>query len=488
MRIFIYFIMLAGILCLIACRNHNQASTDQPSKLTLKNLIVINGASPADKLFDNDPETVWLAEQGYGPGVALILEFDSGVYISQLVAVSPKDETLAKPVDMMLTINNQLYGTIQADQIVNLNTEVEYLELIVCSTSDCKTLPNNTGHPEAYFELGRFPETRTLGIADLNLQCKGKTCRIQPPAISKKKLTLRENYAQVLKKLHGNYYHYTSHNNQEEIAFSLSRNGLVSWWERNREKMIAGHGTWTLSASPGNNLLTLALCTHEKTPPSTNPDSDSTRILLELEDQNIRLNNTGKLLPLHLSDDALVELSSLSEQFEYDIRYATENNFTKEKLYDCESCMLRYKVALALLRASESFHADGYRIKLFDCYRPLSVQRRMWEILPNFVYVADPNTPGASMHNHGTAVDMTLVNLSDGSEVPMGTDFDHFGMEAWPTYILLPDSILQNRQYLKNRMDSLGFRNSRSEWWHFSLRGVSFPIADVPLHCKDDKQ
>ena len=76
--------------------------------------------------------------------------------------------------------------------------------------------------------------------------------------------------------------------------------------------------------------------------------------------------------------EPLVNLENLSTEFRYEIRYATPNNFIGETLYDCPKCLLRPEVAEALLQANQYFCEKGYRIKIYDCYRPLDVQKKMW--------------------------------------------------------------------------------------------------------------
>jgi len=88
--------------------------------------------------------------------------------------------------------------------------------------------------------------------------------------------------------------------------------------------------------------------------------------------------------------------------------YATTNNFLKEKVYECAECYTRAKTARALLAANADFIKAGVKIKFFDCYRPNSVQYKMWKIVPNPQYVANPVK--GSIHNKGGAVDITLVD------------------------------------------------------------------------------
>lgn len=193
--------------------------------------------------------------------------------------------------------------------------------------------------------------------------------------------------------------------------------------------------------------------------------------------------NENKIKPLlGLPDSTFINLAHYSEDFAYDMRYATENNFLKAKVYDCAECYTRVKTAKALIKANKAFIEHGYRIQFFDCYRPNSVQYKMWAIVPNPQYVANPKK--GSIHNKGGAVDITLVALN-GNEVDMGTDFDFFGKKAYHDNLNLPQTILDNRKLLKETMEQYGFWSIRTEWWHYNLSAASNdPIANFKWPCE----
>ena len=162
-----------------------------------------------------------------------------------------------------------------------------------------------------------------------------------------------------------------------------------------------------------------------------------------------------------------VRLKDLSPDFVYELKYATPDNFLKQAVYDCGECYLRKSTAEALVKANEAFKQLGYRIKLFDCYRPLSVQKKMWKILPGTHYVANPAK--GSKHNRGAAVDLTLVD-AQGKELNMGTPFDFFGKEAHHTYTEHSKEVLENRKLLKETLNKYNFKSIYSEWWHYEYR------------------
>jgi D-alanyl-D-alanine dipeptidase len=182
-----------------------------------------------------------------------------------------------------------------------------------------------------------------------------------------------------------------------------------------------------------------------------------------------------------LNDTSLVHLKDYSKDFEYDLKYATSDNFLKAKLYDCPACFLRLKTVKALIEANKEFVKKGYKIKIFDCYRPLTIQKKMWELVPNPAYVADPSK--GSIHNRGGAVDITLVDTK-GKELDMGTPFDFFGIEASHNYSDVSLEVKQNRALLKNTMLKNGFKSFESEWWHYNLKtAMNDKISDIKWHC-----
>jgi D-alanyl-D-alanine dipeptidase len=183
----------------------------------------------------------------------------------------------------------------------------------------------------------------------------------------------------------------------------------------------------------------------------------------------------------NVADTTFVNLKDYSKDFIYDMKYATEDNFLKAKVYDCAECVLRYKTVRALIAANEDFLKKGYRIKLFDCYRPLSIQKKMWEIVSNPIYVADPKK--GSIHNRGGAVDISLVD-ENGKELEMGTSFDYFGLEASHSFPILPNKVKSNRKFLKKIMIKNGFNSFDSEWWHYNLKtGLNDKVSNQKWNC-----
>ena len=186
---------------------------------------------------------------------------------------------------------------------------------------------------------------------------------------------------------------------------------------------------------------------------------------------------------LYAQQDDFVRLKDLSPDFVFDLKYATPDNFLKQAVYECGECYLRKSTAQALLKANENFKQLGYRIKLFDCYRPLEVQKKMWRILPGTHYVANPAK--GSKHNRGAAVDLTLVD-KQGKELDMGTPFDFFGKKAHHSYTQLPQKVLENRKLLKEILDKYNFKSIYSEWWHYEYRPeMQSKVENFQWQCDD---
>lgn len=175
-----------------------------------------------------------------------------------------------------------------------------------------------------------------------------------------------------------------------------------------------------------------------------------------------------------------MELSRLAPGVLLDLRYATSDNFVNEKMYECGRCFLRPEVARAIAAIQAGLEARGFGLKMYDCYRPRPVQWKLWEKVPDPRYVADPRE--GSMHNRGTAVDLTLVD-SLGRELDMGTEFDFFGREAWHDYAGHPEEVLRNRKMLLSIMEANRFGSTTTEWWHYSFRPRSFPLGDWMWPC-----
>lgn len=175
------------------------------------------------------------------------------------------------------------------------------------------------------------------------------------------------------------------------------------------------------------------------------------------------------------------DVATLKAGIVFDIRYATKNNFTKSKIYDCPACLLRPEVAEALVKVQKKLQAKGLGLIMYDCYRPKPYQQRLWDKKPDPNYVTPPSK--GSMHSRGAAVDLSIVD-KNGKLLDMGTEYDYFGPEAHYDYTKLPEQVLKNRKLLRETMVAAGFQGIRTEWWHFSYKGRSYALSDYVWKCK----
>lgn len=163
----------------------------------------------------------------------------------------------------------------------------------------------------------------------------------------------------------------------------------------------------------------------------------------------------------------MVEIKNLIPNIVYDLRYATTNNFTHTILYRSgEQTFLRLAAAKALQKVEKDLNQRGFELKIFDAYRPYAITKKMWDLIHDNRYVADPSK--GSGHNRGLAIDLTIINSKNGSELNMGTGFDNFTDSAHQSFKNLPPNILSNRQLLRETMEKYGFKALETEWWHYS--------------------
>ena len=142
--------------------------------------------------------------------------------------------------------------------------------------------------------------------------------------------------------------------------------------------------------------------------------------------------------------------------------------------------VLRKETAGKLAAANKEFQEKGYRIKVWDGYRPPYVQKIFWEIMPDDRYVANPYK-GGSRHNRGGAVDVTLIDQND-KELEMPSAYDDFSSKAWRNNFAASAQARKNTEYLTKIMMKHGFTTIAHEWWHFDDADYkNFPLVDVKL-------
>ena len=185
---------------------------------------------------------------------------------------------------------------------------------------------------------------------------------------------------------------------------------------------------------------------------------------------------------------AMIELKSLIPTVQYELRYASKNNFTGQRLYpkNTHTTYLRRKPAMALAKVAEELRGKGLGIKIWDAYRPYRTTVLFWELIHDERFVANPSK--GSGHNRGTSVDLTLVDLKSGKELEMPTPFDDFSPAAFHGALNIDDFRIKNRALLKSTMEKYGFVPLETEWWHYSWQGASaYDVLDLSFKVLGSK-
>jgi zinc D-Ala-D-Ala dipeptidase len=222
-------------------------------------------------------------------------------------------------------------------------------------------------------------------------------------------------------------------------------------------------------------LLVLSLSCHHILPSATYPSPKSSQDIV-LSQQLPNPQESKKV-----SVTQLVDIQTISPGITLDIRYATDNNFMRRKLYSQARCLLIASVAQHLAQVQADLERQGLGLKVYDCYRPLAVQKQMWQVMPDDRFVANP--ANGSRHNRGSAVDVTLVDR-DGKELEMPTQFDDFTERAYSNDKNASASAKKHRQQLKQAMENHGFTQLKTEWWHFDANNwQKYPLLDVPFEA-----
>lgn len=168
-----------------------------------------------------------------------------------------------------------------------------------------------------------------------------------------------------------------------------------------------------------------------------------------------------------------------------DIRYATPANITGRAIYARPAAYLRRQAADCLASAIEEAARTGHRLVLFDAFRPLEAQERLWQALPDPRFISDPRPPyrpGTLTHARGVAVDLSLVD-STGAELDMGTGFDEMVLHSAHGAAALSDVAIAHRLLLRRVMERAGWQVYEPEWWHYQIPDSDLyaPLSDSAL-------
>lgn len=173
-----------------------------------------------------------------------------------------------------------------------------------------------------------------------------------------------------------------------------------------------------------------------------------------------------------------VDITTVIPDAVLDMRYATEDNFTGKQVYPVAHCKLRRAVATRLAKAAKLLRAKQRRLLIWDCYRPKSIQKVFWKLVPDERYVANPKQ--GSRHSRGAAIDVALVD-EEGKPVVLPTKFDDFSEAAHRKQALAGEHGVEART-LEAAMKAAGFVGMPTEWWHFDAPDAAkFALSDEAL-------
>ena len=220
-------------------------------------------------------------------------------------------------------------------------------------------------------------------------------------------------------------------------------------------------------------LLNLVGCGKE-TPTPTSPTEETVQQMVT---------EATKAAPPELSEDAFVRALDYLPGCRQFLAYGSEDNFTRTVVYDFYDVYLRYGTVKKLMLVSEELQQQGYHLMLWDGFRPVSAQERLWEVYPDANYVANPEN-GFSDHSRGNTVDLTLMD-GDGILLEMPTGFDDFSAKADRDYSDCTETAAANARLLETTMEKYGFTGYSKEWWHFTdTQGYPVEEAFQPQNPK----
>ena len=157
--------------------------------------------------------------------------------------------------------------------------------------------------------------------------------------------------------------------------------------------------------------------------------------------------------------------------------YATRNNFTGTRIYDFTDAYLRYGTVKKLQAVSTELEKQGIGLIIWDAFRPVTAQQKLWDVFPDPNYVSSP-TSGRRTHCRGNTVDISLYDLKTGNELNMPTEFDNFTSLADRDYSDCGTDAAENARLLERLMEINGFKPYKNEWWHFEDK-VDYPIEEA---------
>ena len=211
-------------------------------------------------------------------------------------------------------------------------------------------------------------------------------------------------------------------------------------------------GTYQQLQSPFNSSISVS---------SSVSDSSEFKGSLPIQDESV------DCLKIEYDNNELVRVGNFIPDAVIDIKYATADNFTGGKIYTFNDAYLRYGTVMKLKKACDSLRAQGYRLLIWDAFRPQSAQFTLYENASDEdkAFLANPDSK--SQHSAGRTADVSMVKL-DGSEVEMPTGFDDFTSKSDRDYSDVSKEAAQNSRILEKALEDAGFIGYQKEWWHYT--------------------
>ena len=202
-----------------------------------------------------------------------------------------------------------------------------------------------------------------------------------------------------------------------------------------------------------------------------------------------------------MDSSGFVPLADYVPAIVQEIRYYSTYNFVGDRIdgYEEPCALLTKEAARALKIVSNEMIASGYRLKIFDAYRPARAVKHfvLWGIEDLDLRMKPYFYPGLekqelftrgyiasrSSHSRGSTVDLTLLDMRTGKELDMGSPFDWFGEKSHPGYRGITEDQYKNRMFLRTAMMRNRFLPLDCEWWHFTLDQEPYPDVyfDFPI-------
>lgn len=228
-------------------------------------------------------------------------------------------------------------------------------------------------------------------------------------------------------------------------------------------------------------LVSLLGCdrqTEGKTPTDTMETSETETVTEDTQQstEDTTETDTSEPAPPEPAAEEFVLIADYIPSAKLEIAYATEDNFTGQKIYDFSETYLRYGTVKKLKQVSDELEKFGVGLIIWDAFRPISAQAKLWEIRPNARYVSNPVT-GKRTHSRGNTVDVTLYDLTTGELMSMPTGYDNFTKLADRDYSDCDVTAAANALLLEQIMEQCGFTPYEQEWWHFTDT-VDYPVDE----------